>query len=89
MKSQLFNEMVLVVIPDDAHVQLEDIDTGMTLTMRLMRHQDVLNGWYDRPGDRDMRYRHLTEADLPTLTQSGLIKGFTPTGRTAKVVISA
>jgi len=85
---QHVDEMVLVVIPHAEHVLFEEHDAGMFVTLRLVRYQDVINGLYTAPTNRDARLRFITDDMKPTLRSIGLLQGEAPTGNEAVVQIA-
>ena len=83
------DDMVLLVVPQDDHVRLQDLTDGMFVTMRLIRYADVLNGWYTVPENRDARIRFITEDMQPTLRSVGLLRGDRPTDACAVTMVKS
>lgn len=83
------DEMVLLVVPEDAHVRLHELTVGMMVSMRLVRYTDVINGWCSVPENHDARIRFITEDMKPTLRRVGLLQGDRPTGARAITMVTS
>ena len=81
------DDMVLLVVPNDDHVRMQDLADGMFVTMRLVRYTDVINGWFKVPEHRDARIRFITDEMKPTLRSVGLLRGDRPTNESAVTMV--